>query len=177
MNGQSLTHLNRTLIPISIEPFGRKHDRTGFVCGNTYIDAQLQRSIIPLVELNLSRAFVAAEPNSVKVLGFYAMHSHTIEPWKVPPQWESIISDNNLGGIPAAYISLFATTERCQGRGIGRLMMADALRRIKAASEALGTFAVVLDAADQKAFDFYSSIGFLSMEQNLRMFYLVAEIP
>ena len=59
-------------------------------------------------------------------------------------------------------------------------MMADALRRIRRTSQqAMGLYAVVLDAIDQKAFDFYYDLGFRALDpsRELRMFYPVSQIP
>ena len=162
---------------LTIEQFSLKHNRGGFSCGNSYIDAKLHRSVLPLQDLGMSRAFVAVKRGTNTVLGFYAMNNHEIEVWSAPEAWSSTIRTHDVGAIPAAYISLFATREMYQGRGIGRMMMADALRRIKLVSNiGPGVFAVTLDAIDQKAFDFYAKIGFQGFDGGLRMFYLVSAI-
>ena len=179
MNSQSKTQSSKSQVTVRIESFGQHHDRTTFTCGNTFIDSKLQRAVLPLHGLNFTRAFVAVEPGKTEVLGFYAMNAHAIEVYNVPLQWIHLVDQHSLGEIPAVYISLFATRERVQGRGVGSLMMADSLRRIKKASEFMGVFAVVLDAIDQKAYDFYSRLGFQGLECNvpLRMFYRVVDIP
>lgn len=176
----SETPLSRPRLSIHIQPFSSAHDASSFSCGNAYIDRKLRNDVMPMHELNLCRAFVAVEPGKNEVLGFYSMMPHSIEPTDVPDQWQHLITNHTLSSISAAYIALFATRERCQGRGVGKLMMTDALRRIKKASdEALGIYAVILDAIDQKAFDFYLSFGFqdISNSRSMRMFYLVSQIP
>lgn len=108
------------------------------------------------------------------------MNAHEIEAYDIPAPWQDLIGEHSLGAIPAVYIALFATKERFQGRGVGRAMMGDALRRVKKTSElSMGIFAVVLDAIDQNAFDFYQKIGFSSLDsdRSLRMFYRVSDIP
>jgi ribosomal protein S18 acetylase RimI-like enzyme len=174
------TPSSRSPLQVNIESFKDSHDASTFSCGNAYIDRKLRTDVMPMHKLNLTRAFAAVAPGQTEVLGFYSMMPHEILPYSTPKAWEHLISDHSLGAIPAAYITLFATRERCQGRGIGKYMMADALRRIKRTSqEAMGIFAVVLDAADQKAFDFYLKIGFLDMgtERSFRMYYPVSKIP
>ena len=171
---------DRPTIKVRIEPLGDHHNRAAFCCGNDYIDVQFHRNLVQQQTAGLTRAFAAVGPDKTEVLGFYALKSHEIATWNAPEKWAEIITEHTLSGLPAAYISLFATHQRVQGRGIGRMMMADALRRIKRTStDAMGLFAIVLDAIDQKACDFYSDLGFQALDPNnhFRMFYPVANIP
>lgn len=171
---------DRPFIPVMIEPLGDDHNRAAFSCGRDYIDRQFHSRLDSQIKDNLARAFVAVEPGKKEILGFYVLRSHEIEAYRVPDQWGGMIETHTLGSVPSAFIALFATRERVQGRGIGRAMMADALRRIKRTSlETMGIYAVVLDALDQQAFAFYEKLGFQALDPHcpMRMFYPVSQIP
>lgn len=50
--------------------------------------------------------------------------------------------------------------DRCeQGRGLGRALVVDALRRVAAAAEVIGLRALVLHAEDERARDFYRHLA------------------
>ena len=62
--------------------------------------------------------------------------------------------------IPAALIGRLARDERVRGQGVGELLLADAIRRILGAGRSLAVFAIVVDAKDERAADFYRAFGF-----------------
>jgi ribosomal protein S18 acetylase RimI-like enzyme len=64
-----------------------------------------------------------------------------------------------LGGVPAALIGRLARDEKARGRGIGELLLADAVRRILGASKTLAVFAIVVDAKDERAVKFLDGSG------------------
>jgi len=53
--------------------------------------------------------------------------------------------------IGAVYIAMLAVASAHQGRGIGALLLANALKRIKRLGEETGTWAVILDALNPRA--------------------------
>ncbi len=163
---------------IRIEPLGPQHDRAVFASGNSYIDTQVRHALLDLQRVNLTRAYVAVAPGAPQVIGVYAFNSHMIQAWDAPPEWDRLIQRHTLEGIPAAYISCFATHGPFQRRGIGRALMADALRRIKAAATAgPAVFAVVLDPIDAEAERFYARLGFVGLpDKRRRMIYPVSAI-
>ncbi|MEE9209482.1 MAG: GNAT family N-acetyltransferase, partial [Kiloniellales bacterium] len=64
---------------------------------------------------------------------------------------------------------MIAADVEAQGQGLGRLLLADALKRVAAVSRNIGIFAVVLDVLDdgaagaiEKRRRFYEAFGFIS---------------
>lgn len=47
-----------------------------------------------------------------------------------------------------------------RGKGLGELLVADAVRRILGAARALAVLAIVVDAKDDRAASFYEGFGF-----------------
>ena len=76
--------------------------------------------------------------------------------------------------IPAALIGRLARDEKARGLGIGELLLADALRRILAASKTLAVFAIVVDAKDERAAKFYQAYGFQVFPLQPRRLFLLA---
>jgi ribosomal protein S18 acetylase RimI-like enzyme len=80
----------------------------------------------------------------------------------------------HYNAIPAALIGRLARDEKARGRGIGELLLADAVRRILSASKTLAVFAIVVDAKDERAAEFYEAYGFQMFPLHPRRLFLLA---
>lgn len=146
----------------------------GFDCGVRLVNDYLKDARL-LQEAFLGRAFVAVEPGTVAVLGYYAMHNHFITGAETPPPIGPQLRRDAVVGT--AYIAAFGVDRRHQGRRIGSRLFADALRRVRKLAAEIGIHAVVLDAYDQRAEDFYRHYGFEPLAPPRRLFLRVADIP
>jgi ribosomal protein S18 acetylase RimI-like enzyme len=73
---------------------------------------------------------------------------------------------------------MFAVASAHQNRGIGALLLANALKRIKRLGEESGVWAVVLDPLNQRAEDCYRRHGFDTLVARPRRLFLpVDSIP
>jgi GNAT superfamily N-acetyltransferase len=80
--------------------------------------------------------------------------------------------------VPAALIGRLAVDRSAQGRGLGRLLLADAVQRTLGASQQVAMHAVVVDAKNESARRFYEAYGFLSLaDQPIRLFLPLRSIP
>jgi len=90
----------------------------------------------------------------------------------------------NHGLIPAAYLSFLGIESVCQGQGLGRVLLVDALKRIVGISEQMGLAAIVLDILDdgdikavKKRKQFYVKFNFTSFPSHpMRMFLPIKNI-
>jgi GNAT superfamily N-acetyltransferase len=139
---------------IVIEALGRAHDRASFSCGNVALDHYLQRFASPARRYGTAAAFVATEEGEPAVLGYYtlSMSSVRLGVWPNSAQ----LSDP----VAVALLGRFAITRSQHGRGLGKLLLIDALRRAARASQEVAAHAVVVDAIDDDAIAFYRHFGF-----------------
>lgn len=170
-------------LEISIEPFDpSKHDRSSFSCGTPRIDNFLQRTAKKHQRGDFTRVWVALQSGNDSVLGYYALNAHALEADDLPAHLTKHAPSH--GGIPAVYLSSLGVDHTMQGRGLGRILLADALRRTGLISEEMGVTVVVLDVledGDQTAIErrerFYRSMGFLPFPTRaMRMFLPTATI-
>lgn len=132
------------------------------------------KDAIALQTAFLGRTFVAVRPGASAVLGFYALHSHFITGSETPPPVGPSLRRHAIVGT--AYIAALGVDRHEQGRRIGSHLFADALRRVRRIAREIGLHAVVLDAFDQRAEDFYRRFGFERLAPPRRLYLRIADI-
>lgn len=80
---------------------------------------------------------------------------------KLPPSYTS---------IPVTLLGRLAVDTRFHGKGLGKLLLLDALYRCYDLSQKIGSFAVVVDSLDKEAEAFYFKYGFILLPDSGKMF-------
>ncbi len=140
-----------------IEPLGKQHDRAGFSCGQTDLDSWFRLRAGQDEKCNVARVFVAVEPD-LGVVGFYSLSTLSLVVENLPEELAHKLP--RYGAIPAALIGRLARDQRVRGQGVGEILLADAIQRILQAGRSIAVFAIVVDAKDTRAVDFYKAFGF-----------------
>ncbi|MBA4090141.1 MAG: GNAT family N-acetyltransferase [Sphingobium sp.] len=129
-----------------IEPLDPvRHDRATFSSGVEQVDNYLRKTAAKLARADNVRAFVLLSADD-GMIGYYTLNAHAIDYRHLPTSFTR--SRPGHGEIPAAFISMIAVDARFQGRGMGGLLLTDALKRIGRASRDLGIAVVLLDILD-----------------------------
>lgn len=154
----------------AIAPLEKGHDRKPFKCGQPDLDDWFQRRASQDDKRNVARVFVATD-DKLGVVGFYSLSSFTLSIDDLPeeigrklPRYEA---------IPAALIGRLARDVRVRGKGVGELLLADAVRRILGAGRTLAVFAIVVEAKDTAAAAFYEGFGFRPFPLHPRRLFLL----
>jgi len=159
-------------LEISIEPLAKHHDRTTFHCGQPPLDDWFRQRAGQDERRNVARVFVAVTQD-LGVIGFYSLSSLSLSLGTLPEEVAQRLP--RYDAIPAALIGRLARDERVRGRGVGELLLADAIQRILGAGRSVAVFAIVVDAKDDRAVDFYQAFGFRVFPlQPRRLFLLTA---
>ena len=155
----------------TFEPLDKKHDRAAFRCGEPTLDTWFQKRAGQDERRNLARVFVALDEHS-EVVGFYSLSAFTLSLDEMPD--DLAVKLPHYDRIPAALIGRLARHERCRGQGIGEVLVADALNRIVNVARDLAVFAIVVDAKDPNASEFYQSFGFIPFPLHPQRLFLLA---
>ncbi len=152
-----------------IEPLGKQHDRATFSCGQADLDDWFQHRASQDDKRNVARVFVAVD-DELGAIGFYSLSSFTLSLRDLPEEIARKLP--RYEAIPAALIGRLARDERARGRGIGELLLADGIRRILGAGRSIAVFAIVVDAKDERAAEFYRAFGFRAFPSRPRRLFL-----
>ena len=154
---------------LRIEPLGKQHDRAMFSCGQADLDDWFRRRASQDDKRNVARVFVAVD-DELGVIGCYSLSLFTLSLRGLPEEMARKLQ--HYDAIPAALIGRLARDERVLGRGIGELLLADAIRRILGAGRSIAVFAIVVDAKDDRAAGFYQGLGFRAFPLRPRRLFL-----
>ena len=138
------------------EPLTGSHDFSDFRCGKPSLDEWLSDMALHNQSANYTRTFVVRDAK-MHVRAYYALCAGMILRKDVP---RSQRPHGTPVEIPIALLARLAVHEDLHGHGIGKALLASALRNAASASQAVAFRAVVVDALDEEAAQFYRKLGF-----------------
>ena len=151
-----------------IEPLGKRHDRTSFSCGLPELDRYLARQAGQDVQRRIARVFVCTADETDAVLGFYTLSALSIDLASLPERLSRKLPRHP---VPCALIGRLAVDRSAQGRGLGRMLLADAVTRTVTAGESVAMHALIVDAANDDVKRFYEGFGFVPLTDDpMRLF-------
>lgn len=119
----------------------------------------------------LASCFVAVEPASGQLAGFYTLSATSISVSDLP---ESVARRlPYYPNVPAALIGRLAVDARYRGLGLGEAMLLDAVDRVIDSDPAV--FALVVDAKDEAAASFYMRYEFRRLSAQRMSLFLPVE--
>ena len=152
----------------------KEHDRTSFSCGVAELDRYLREIAHQDVRRNIARAFVAQPLRSADIAGYYTLSAASFRRSSLPARAARKLPRYP---VPASIIGRLAVDQRWQRQGLGEYLLIDALTRLYAVSEVMAVHAVIVDAKDDNAAEFYAQYGFAPLaDQALRLFLPMATV-
>jgi ribosomal protein S18 acetylase RimI-like enzyme len=147
-----------------ITPLDPKHDRPGFQCGVDALDRYFKNQAKQDIRRRISRIFVATKPDNPKVvIGYYTLSTLSIELNQLP---EKLARKLPKHPVPAALIGRLAVSNAAQGKGVGKMLLADAIKRTLAVSDQIAIYAMVVDTINENAIGFYEQFGFTRLSDD-----------
>ena len=154
----------------TVELLGDRHDRASFACGIDALDRYLHQQARQDAERKVAVTYVLLPADAPAIIaGFYTLSATSIRLASLPPDTARKLP--RYPDVPATLIGRLAASTAHHGRGLGRHLLLDALRRSLDASAAIGSTAVIVDAKDANARAFYEHYGFIPFpDRSMRLF-------
>lgn len=150
------------------------HDRAAFSCGTEALNNYIKKQASQDVRKKVAIVYVATLDGKT-ILGYYTLSQYSIQLKDIPVELSKRFP--KYPALPATLLGRLARDVSTRGQGVGELLLLDALYRALAMSEQVASAAVVTDAKDQKAVDFYKKYGFIELPKTeLRLFLPMASI-
>lgn len=156
--------------PYRVTPLGKTQDRELFSCGSEALDRYLQHQARQDAEKRVAAPFALTEPPAVRVLGYYTLSASVVNANELP---EALVKKlPRYPQLPVTLIGRLAVDESVKRQGIGQFLLMDALRRSLGAAAEIAAMAVLVDAKDEAADNFYRRFGFAQLQQQPRRLFL-----
>ena len=155
-----------------IEPLGPHHDRAAFSCGEPALDGYLQRQASQDIRRRVAQLFVALGAAPGQIAGYYSLSAASFEKGELPPALAKRLPHYP---VPAAVLGRLAVDRAQQGRGLGEMLLLDAIRRVVRASTTIAVYAIIVDAKNERAQAFYERYGFRPFVSGPRRLFLPLE--
>ena len=140
-----------------------KHNREKFTCGSPELDRYLRERATQDMRRRIASCFVAVD-DADGIAGFYTLAATSVALEKLPAEWSKRLP--RYPAVPAVLLGRLAVANNYQGKGLGGILVADAMLRV--AQSEIMAHALVVDAKDESATRFYGHLGFEHMEDQGR---------
>lgn len=148
-----------------------KHARAAFTCGVQALDEWFHQRAQQDQKRRVSQVFVALRGE--RVVGFYSLSMFTLALESLPTPLAKRLP--RYDAIPTAHIGRLARATEEKGSGLGSLLLADAIVRVLDVVESVAAYAIVVDAKDTPARDFYEAHGFIALPAHPQRLFLLTQ--
>lgn len=133
-----------------------RHRLDSLDSGETELDTWLREHSAGAEARRVARTFVWCRAEEDAVVGYYSLAGHRLIRDGLPKN----LGRGSPAEVPAVLLARLAIDARLQGQGLGGALLADALRRVVAATEIVAARFVLVDALHEDAALFYEHHGF-----------------
>lgn len=154
-------------------PLLGSHDRQGFDCGRQELNDWLRRVARQHQDKGLSKTFVAIREETPDcICGYYALTLAELENRHLPAVWRKKLPRR----IPGVRLGRLAVDKPYQGKGLGELLLVDALTRAHRIYAEAGGIGLFVDALDEDAARYYQRFGFVACPDSSLLLFLSARV-
>jgi GNAT superfamily N-acetyltransferase len=147
-----------------VKPLGGQN-RAAFCCGIPELDKYILERASRDVREKVSAVFVLLrEDNEEQVLGYYTLSSLYVDAGDLPLELRK--KTGKYPQLGATLIGRLAIDKSVHGTGLGGILLFDALLRALEGSKTVMSYAIIVDAMNEKASGFYRKHGFIPLKGN-----------
>lgn len=155
----------------TITPFHKELDRKSFDCGNQALNQYITTQASQDIKRNLTRCFVASPINqSQTIAGFYTLGAFSVSVETMPEQYSNKLPRYP---VPCALLGRLAIDQNYQRQGLGKALLADAIKKLQKASEIMAVYALIVEAKDVHAVRFYRQFGLVNFQGEPKKLFMV----
>ncbi|HEX8640084.1 MAG TPA: GNAT family N-acetyltransferase [Allosphingosinicella sp.] len=152
------------------EPINGDHRLDVFDCGKAPLNDFVRRRALKN-EGRASRTYVVNATigeHAGSVIAYYTLAAGAVALDALPKK----LSRNMPNPIPAMVLGRMAVDRNHKGKGLGRAMLQEAMRRVMIAAREVGARALIVHAIDDEAVTFYTQYGFQVFPTGSRTLFL-----
>lgn len=148
-----------------VVPFAKSQQRTQFDCGVEELNRYLQQQISQDAKRNIAAPFVLLDEDNI--IGFYTLSASAVNVGDLPESVAKKLPKYPL--IPVVLLGRLAIDKNYQRKGLGDFLLMDALKRSLHSSQQIAAMAIVVDAINAAAENFYQQYGFQELTLSYKL--------
>lgn len=161
-----------TSVTFLLAPLDAEHNRVEFNSTSEPLNRYLREQVTQDIRRRVAACFVALADEH-RIAGYYTLASASLLLTDLPASTEKKLP--RYPTVPAVRMGRLAVDQAFKGQGLGSALLADALYR--AAHSEIAAFALIVDARNKEAADFYLHHGFIALPDSpLSLFLPLATI-
>ncbi len=153
--------------PFRLAPLDAAHDRAAFNSDSAPLNRYLREQVTQDVRRRVAACFVALADGQ-RIAGYYTLASASLLLADLPASTSKKLP--RYPTVPAVRMGRLAIDQAFKGQGLGGALLADALDRATRAE--IAAYALMVDAKDESAADFYRHHGFIALPDSPRTLFL-----
>ena len=154
---------------MQILPLTGSHNRQELDSGRQELNDWLQRVARQHQEKGLSKTFVATDDELTDhIYGYFALTLAELESRHLPEAWRMKLPRR----IPGVRLGRLAVHKQYHGKGLGELLLIDAIRRARRIYTEARGIGLFVDAIDEQSAGYYLRFGFEAAPDNPLMLFL-----
>ncbi len=146
----------------------KNHRVEFFDCGVAVLNDYLKKYALQNQQSQGARSYVVTRAENV--VGFFTLAYGSVSPDETPPR---VLQGLGRYPVPLLVLARLAVDKREQGQGLGKALLKNALLKAQQAAEIVGLRAVLVNAKDDNARNFYEYYGFLPSPFDAYSLYLL----
>jgi GNAT superfamily N-acetyltransferase len=140
-----------------------------FDCGVAVLNEWLQRFAWQNHNSGGARVYLSIDDETDRITGYYCLSAAAVEYGAAP---HAISKGLARHPIAVVLIGRLAVDARYRGLGLGRFLIRDAFVRILETAEKIGIRAVMVQAKDAAAAEFYRTLGLVASKSDPSLFFM-----
>ncbi len=143
----------------------------GFHCGVDHVDGWL-RFRAKSAQSNGTAVVCVTFDEEQRLAGFYTLSAQSV----LRDSVRGWLRRNSPEQIPVILLGMLGVDERYRGNGLGKKLLADAIRRSIAVAGEIGAKALLVEPLDESLEHFYETAGFLCIPDTKYMFVKLPQV-
>ena len=144
------------------ETLSPMHSVGQFDCGETALNGYLKKYALQSQSAGAARIYVVLL--NAQVIGYYSLSAGSVEAAAASTRMIKGLAGNQP--VPIILLGRLAVDSTQQGRGLGTLLLRDAILRFLQAAEMIGARALLIHAKNDQLAQYYGRYGFEPLPAN-----------
>ncbi|PXX33930.1 GNAT family N-acetyltransferase [Undibacterium pigrum] len=157
-------------LSLRIVQLDQAHERKHFNSQSELLNRYFKQQVMQDIRRRVTACFVALD-STEHIAGYYTLASSSVVLTSLPAGVQKKLP--RYPSVPVVRLGRLAVDSSFAGKGLGGVLLADALER--SATAQIAAYALVVDAKDDTAAGFYQHFGFIPMQDTPLTLFLPLE--